>query len=96
MDRSPAMRVLPAWKLSYDEKMKTLALVLGVSLMGMAAGPEAVPGRTAGVPSAPLRMDLWSDFTCPHCKMLHEQILSRLMADYVTPGKAYLDRKSVV
>src|SRR5271165_243783 len=70
--------------------MKMLALILGVSLMGMAAGPDALPGRTAGVPTAPLRMDLYGDFTCPHCKMLHEQILGKLMADYVTPGKAYL------
>ena len=43
-----------------------------------------------GNPAAPLRMDLWDDFTCPHCKMLHEQILPRIIADYVTPGKAYL------
>ena len=70
--------------------MKMFALALGISLLGMAAGPDAVPGRTAGVPTAPLRMDLWGDYTCPHCKMLHEQLLSRLMADYVNPGKAYL------
>src|ERR1035441_4023441 len=37
-----------------------------------------------------LRMDLYSDFTCPHCKVLHEQTLPKIMADYVTPGKAYL------
>jgi protein-disulfide isomerase len=37
-----------------------------------------------------MRMDLWDDFTCPHCKILHDQILSRIIADYVTPGKAYL------
>ena len=30
-----------------------------------------------GVPTAPLRMDLFDDFTCPHCKMLHEQLLPR-------------------
>jgi protein-disulfide isomerase len=70
--------------------MKILALLVASSLLGVAAGPDALPGRTAGNPTAPLRMDLYSDFTCPHCKMLHEQMLSRLMADYVTPGKAYL------
>ena len=37
-----------------------------------------------------MRMDLYGDFTCPHCKMLHEQILPKIMRDYVTPGKAYL------
>ena len=43
-----------------------------------------------GNPAAPLRMDLFGDFTCSHCKKFHEQILPRIMADYVTPGKAYL------
>ena len=67
-----------------------LALALAVTLCGAAAGPDVEKSRTMGNPAAPLRMDLYSDFTCPHCKMLHEQILSKLVADYVTPGKAYL------
>ena len=67
--------------------MKTLALALALMLPCLAAGPE---GKSVGNPAAPLHMDLYDDFTCPHCKMLHEQILPRIMADYVTPGKAYL------
>jgi protein-disulfide isomerase len=67
--------------------MKMFALALAVMLPCLAAGPE---GKSMGNPTAPLRMDLWDDFTCPHCKMLHEQILPRIIADYVTPGKAYL------
>ena len=63
------------------------ALALAAMLPCLAAGPG---GKTVGNPAAPLRMDLYSDFTCPHCKMLHEQTLPRIMADYVTPGKAYL------
>ena len=43
-----------------------------------------------GNPAAPMRMDLYGDFACPGCKMLHEQLLPRIIADYVTPGKAYL------
>lgn len=76
------------------ENMKMSALVLSLSLAlsiaGVAAGPDALPGRAVGSPTAPLRMDLFGDFACPHCKLLHEQILGKLMADYVTPGKAYL------
>jgi len=67
--------------------MKMVALALAVMLPCLAAGPE---GKSVGNPAAPLRMDLYDDFTCPHCKMLHDQILPRIMADYVTPGKAYL------
>jgi protein-disulfide isomerase len=67
--------------------MKTFALALAPMLPCLAAGPD---GKSMGNPAAPMRMDLWDDFTCPHCKMLHEQILPKIIADYVTPGKAYL------
>jgi protein-disulfide isomerase len=67
--------------------MKMFALALTLMLPCLAAAPES---KSIGNPAAPLRMDLWDDFTCPHCKMFHEQILARIMADYVTPGKAYL------
>ena len=67
--------------------MKMFSLALVLMLPCLAAGPG---DKSVGNPSAPLRMDLYDDFTCPHCKMLHEQLLSRIMQDYVTPGKAYL------
>jgi protein-disulfide isomerase len=67
--------------------MKMFALAFAVMLPCLAAGPER---KSVGNPAAPLRMDLFDDYTCPHCKTLHEQILPRIMADYVTPGKAYL------
>lgn len=72
--------------------MKTFApaLALALTLAAAAAGPQADKGRTMGSPTAPLRMDLYSDFTSPQCKMLHEQILPKVMSDYITPGKAYL------
>ena len=70
--------------------MKTFAMALALTLAATAAGPEVDKSRTMGSPTAPVRMDLFSDFTCPHCKMLHEQILPKLIADYVNPGKAYL------
>jgi protein-disulfide isomerase len=67
--------------------MKMFALALALTLPCLAAGPE---GKSVGNPTAPLRMDLYDDFTCPHCKMFHEQILPKIMADYVTPGKVYM------
>jgi protein-disulfide isomerase len=67
--------------------MKMFALALALMLPCLAAGPD---GKSVGNPAAPMRMDLYSDFTCPHCKVLHEQILPKIMADYVAPGKAYL------
>jgi protein-disulfide isomerase len=70
--------------------MKTFGLALALTIAIVAAGPEADKSRTMGNPGAPLRWDLYSDFTCPHCKLMHEQILPRLVQDYVATGKAYL------
>jgi protein-disulfide isomerase len=70
--------------------MKMFALAIALMLPCVAAGPAGEKGKSVGNPTASMRMDLYSDFTCPHCKMLHEQLLSRIMQDYVTPGKAYL------
>ncbi|MEO8597747.1 MAG: thioredoxin domain-containing protein [Candidatus Solibacter sp.] len=67
--------------------MKTFALALALMLPGMAL---AQGGKTMGNPTAPLRMDLFGDFTCSHCKELHEHMLPKIIADFVTPGKAYL------
>src|ERR1035441_6937109 len=67
--------------------MKMFALALALMLPCLAAGPDS---KSVGNPAAPMRMDLYSDFTCPHCKVLHEQTLPKIMADYVTPGKANL------
>lgn len=67
--------------------MKMFALALAAMLPCLAAGPD---GKSVGNPAAPMRMDLFDDFTCPHCKHFHEELLPKIMADYVTPGKAYL------
>lgn len=67
--------------------MKMFALAFAVMIPCLAAGPG---GKSIGNPAAPMRMDLYDDFTCGHCKMLHEEILPKIVADYVTPGKAYL------
>jgi len=72
--------------------MRTFALALALMLPGMALPGTALAqgGKTMGNPAAPLRMDLFHDFTCPHCKTLHDTMLKKIIADFVTPGKAYL------
>jgi protein-disulfide isomerase len=67
-----------------------MVLALTMAMAIAASAQEVERSRTMGNPGAPLRMDLYSDFTCPHCKMLHEQVLPKLINDYVAPGKAYL------
>ncbi len=47
-------------------------------------------GKAVGVPNAPILIEVFSDFQCPACKMLHEQTLISMVRDYVSAGKVYL------
>jgi len=69
--------------------MKLFAFTLAAAL-AWSAIQEPPKSKTAGFPSAPLRLELYEDFTCPHCRMVHEQVVPMIVNDYVTPGKAYL------
>src|ERR1035437_4721561 len=70
--------------------MKTLALALAALLPCLAAGPAVDKGKTMGDPAAPMLFELYSDFMCPACKTLHENVLPAIVLDYVKTGKAYL------
>jgi protein-disulfide isomerase len=70
--------------------MKIIALALAALLPCLAAGPDVDKGRTMGNPAAPLQFDIYSDFSCPACKNLHENVLPAIVLDYVNTGKAYL------
>ena len=70
--------------------MKILALSLVALLPCLAAGPDVDKGRTMGDPAAPMLFEIYSDFSCPGCKHLHEAVLPAIVLDYVKTGKAYL------
>jgi protein-disulfide isomerase len=71
--------------------MKLIALALAALLPSLAATtPEFDKGKAVGNPAAPVKIEIYSDFECPHCQVLHQQILPRLIADYVKTGKVYL------
>lgn len=70
--------------------MKLFMLALAALIPCLAASPELEKGKTYGVATAPIRIDLYSDFQCPACKALHDQILPYLLNDYVKPGKVYI------
>jgi protein-disulfide isomerase len=46
--------------------------------------------KTYGVTSAPIRIDEFSDFECPHCRELYLETLRPLIDDYVANGKVYI------
>jgi protein-disulfide isomerase len=70
--------------------MKILALALAALLPCLAAGLDVDKGKTMGDPAAPMLFELYSDFSCPACKTLHENVLPTIVQDYVRTGKAYL------
>jgi protein-disulfide isomerase len=73
------------------------ALGIGVVLMAM-AGPPQTPGavtevdphKAFGLKSAPLVLEVFSDFQCPACKTLYMTTNRQLMDNYASNGRVYL------
>jgi len=70
--------------------MRLSAAVLLSLLPALVAAPSVDKGKAFGNPSAPITIELFSDFQCPSCRALHMGLLPALIRDYVVPGKAYL------
>jgi protein-disulfide isomerase len=68
--------------------MKVPALALAALLPLLAALPPGTDrAKVIGSANAPIVIEIYSSFDCPHCKILHEEVLPKLMRDYVGPGK---------
>jgi len=72
------------------ENMRSFVFLFAALLPCFAAAPDADKGKTLGSPAAPIVMELYSDFMCPHCKLVHENTLPSIVTDFVKTGKAYL------
>jgi protein-disulfide isomerase len=71
--------------------MKIRGIVLLLLFLTTAFGQSpAKSGRSLGVAVAPIIIEVFSDFQCPHCKLLYEKTLRPLVEDYVRTGKVYL------
>jgi protein-disulfide isomerase len=70
--------------------MKRYALALAVLLPCMAATPEIDKAKALGSPTAPIVMEVFESFDCPHCKDLNETTLPLVIRDFVNTGKVYL------
>jgi protein-disulfide isomerase len=70
--------------------MRKLAsgLLLALGLPALAA--DVPNGKIVGRQSAPIRLEIFSDFSCPGCKAFHDNLLPVVMREFVTPGKAFL------
>jgi protein-disulfide isomerase len=61
-----------------------------LSLASLAAGPKFDTDKMIGGANAPITLEVFSSFDCPHCKIFNEEIAPRLMNDYVLRGKLCL------
>ncbi len=70
------------------KNMRKIAAVLVLLFAALCAWGAQM--RSRGSSSAPIVIDVYSDFQCPACKMLYERTLGPLAYDYVDKGKVYL------
>ena len=57
-----------------------------------AKGPAALsaPDKAYGLPSAPIELEVYSDYQCPYCRVFYDQTLTQVIRNYVASGKVYL------
>jgi protein-disulfide isomerase len=48
-----------------------------------------VNGQSIGDPNAPVKIEEYSDFQCPYCKVFHDETLPLILRDYVQTGLVY-------
>jgi len=48
------------------------------------------PDKSYGVSSAPIKMEVYSDYQCPYCRAFYDQTLTQVIRYYVPSGKVYL------
>jgi len=68
--------------------MRMKLLWIGMLLASSAA--LAAPGKALGSNTAPITIELFSDFECTHCATFYRETLQALVHDYVNTGKVYL------
>jgi protein-disulfide isomerase len=73
--------------------MKLYALALLALFAAVAATPPIDKAKAIGNPSAPIVVEVFSSFDCPHCKIMHETVEPNLVRDYVMTGKVYLVKR---
>ena len=54
-----------------------------------------VDGTSLGSPSAPVQIQIYSDFQCPICGRLAREYLPRLIADFVTTAQVRIEDRAI-
>src|SRR5215469_4182469 len=74
----------------YNRTMRLLALLTLALAPSFGQTLTADSAKTFGLPSAPVRLDVFSDFECPACRSFHIDTLPNIERDYGVPGKIYI------
>lgn len=75
-------------RLSYPDAMRTILAAIAFASLAVAAGNLQL--NTRGSSTAPIKMEVFSDYQCPGCKALYESTLKPVIDNYVDKGKVYL------
>jgi len=70
--------------------MKLCALLLAALIPCLGQTLPADKDKAFGNPAATIRLDLFSDFSCPMCRSFHTDVLPQLERDYGASGKIYI------
>lgn len=62
-----------------------------------AVDPAAITVKdfSIGNPDAPVKFIEYASFTCPHCARFHDEVFTRLKADYIDTGKVHFEYREV-
>jgi protein-disulfide isomerase len=72
---------------SPQTKPKVAKVAAKVAPTEQSAGP---PVKSYGSKSAPITLEVFTDYQCPSCRGFYEQTLRSLINEYVASGKVYL------
>jgi protein-disulfide isomerase len=68
----------------------TIPATVGASQTHRASRHIPAPVKAYGLKSAPITMEVFTDYQCPNCRAFYENTLRQVIATYVGDGKVYL------
>lgn len=69
----------------------TVAILIAAGAIELGSKPVFIAsGASAGVPTAPVTIEVWADFQCPYCGLFAHGIEPTLLRDYAATGRAVL------
>ena len=67
-----------------------LLLMAALPAAGQTAANKQPEMSLCGQPSSPVKIEVFSDFQCPHCSSFYLETIKPLVADYASSNKVYI------